>query len=105
VNWIYNNVPKAQQVNMWKEYQKKLYLGQWQYITKIYPVNAICLLKQNKCRIKVIIIHVNSELPINTDTCQKTSHGIVSELVISKDKIQSGYTDLGMAMNMKEDSI
>ena len=90
---------------MWKGYEKKLYFGQWQYITKIDPVNAICLLKQKKCRIKVIIIHVNSELPNNTDTCQKTSRGIVSALFISKGKIQSGYTDLGMAMNMKEDSI
>ena len=26
--------------NMWQGYQKKLYLGQWQYITKYYPVNA-----------------------------------------------------------------
>jgi hypothetical protein len=58
-------------------YQKPFDFGQWHYITKLYPVNAICLLKQNKFRIKVIIIHVNSEFPINTDTCQKISRGIV----------------------------
>jgi hypothetical protein len=31
--------------NMWKGYQKKLCFGQWQYITEMYPVDAICLLK------------------------------------------------------------
>jgi hypothetical protein len=31
--------------NMWQEYQKNLYFGQWQYIAKIYTVNTICLLK------------------------------------------------------------
>jgi len=34
-----------QKLNMRQGCQKKVYFGQWQFITKIYPVNAICLLK------------------------------------------------------------
>lgn len=35
---------------------EKLYFVQLPYITKSYPVNAIFLFKQNKCRINVLIL-------------------------------------------------
>ena len=41
---------------------EKLYFGQWSYITNIYPVNAICLLKFKQCRIKHNMRYLSSKL-------------------------------------------
>ena len=45
VNWIYNKVPESQQVT-WGT--RKSYIS---VSAKIYPVNVVCLLKKNKCKV------------------------------------------------------
>ena len=65
-SWNKRRSKRFQRCNMWrqrlycyhffllldrKQVPEKLYFGQWPYITKQYPVNAIFLLKYNKCRI------------------------------------------------------